>query len=48
MNANAKNEIAKIKDYEQHIYTLRHDDEEMKDALRRIILQVGTIDDKEI
>ena len=48
MNSNAKSEIYKIRDYEQHIYTLRHDDNEIKDALRKIILEVGTIDDKEI
>jgi hypothetical protein len=33
LNQNAKREIAKIRDLEQHIYTLRKDDKSMKEAL---------------
>lgn len=45
LNSNAKREISKIKDLEQHIYTLREDDLEIKNALAKILSSVCTVND---
>lgn len=48
LNEKAKREISKIRDLEQHIYTLRQDDREIKEALSNAIESFCTIDDKKI